>query len=128
MLSLALLAQVAVSVIVQGAPTLAPFAQSDLGLTRGQVGLFNSALMAGSLSMMLVAGWVVEERAVRAGGAGRRRLLAWRRGRLEGGGKGGCCTCDARDTGGFDCDGWQGSWLQALAAQGSPVMQRCRCG
>ena len=58
MLSLALLAQVAVSVIVQGAPTLAPFAQGDLGLTRGQVGLFNSALMAGSLSMMLGAGWV----------------------------------------------------------------------
>ena len=71
MLSLALLAQVAVSVIVQGAPTLAPFAQSDLGLTRGQVGLFNSALMAGSLSMMLVAGWVVDvkgERTALVGG------------------------------------------------------------
>jgi MFS family permease len=71
MLGLALLAQVSVSVIVQGAPTLAPFAQADLGLTRGEVGLFNSALMSGSLVMMLVAGWVVDvkgERVALVGG------------------------------------------------------------
>ena len=71
MLGLAVLAQTAVSVITQGAPTLAPFIQADLGLTRGAVGLFNSALIAGSLTMMLVAGWVVDtkgERVALAGG------------------------------------------------------------
>lgn len=71
MLGLAVLAQMAVSVITQGAPTLAPFIQADLGLTRGAVGLFNSALIAGSLTMMLVAGWVVDtkgERVALAGG------------------------------------------------------------
>lgn len=60
MLGLAVLAQMAVSIIIQGVPTLAPFLQADLGLTRAQVGLFNSALMAGSLLAMFGAGWVVD--------------------------------------------------------------------
>lgn len=60
MLGLAVLAQMAVSIIIQGVPTLAPFLQADLDLTRAQVGLFNSALMAGSLLAMFGAGWVVD--------------------------------------------------------------------
>jgi MFS family permease len=60
MLGLAVLAQMAVSLIIQGVPTLAPFLQADLGLTRAQVGLFNSALMAGSLLAMFGAGWLVD--------------------------------------------------------------------
>jgi len=60
MLGLAVTAQVAVSIIIQGVPTLAPFLQADLDLTRAQVGFFNSALMSGSLCAMFVAGWVVD--------------------------------------------------------------------
>lgn len=60
MLLLAMSAQVAVSIIIQGVPTLAPFLQVDLGLTRAQVGLFNSALMCGSLCAMFAAGWIVD--------------------------------------------------------------------
>ncbi len=66
MLSLALLCQVAVSLVVQGVPTLAPFLQDDLGLTRAQVGMFNSALMGGSLVAMFAAGWVVDVKGERA--------------------------------------------------------------
>ena len=66
MLSLALLAQIAVSIAVQAAPTLAPFLQADLDLTRAEVGLFNSALMAGSLVAMFAAGWVVDIKGERA--------------------------------------------------------------
>jgi MFS family permease len=65
MLGLALSAQVAVSVVVQAAPTLAPFLQADLKLTRAEVGLFNSALMAGSLIAMFAAGWLVDARGER---------------------------------------------------------------
>lgn len=71
MLALALAAQVAVSVIIQGVPTLAPFLQADLGLTRAEVGLFNSALMFGSLCAMFAAGWIVDvkgERVALVGG------------------------------------------------------------
>jgi sugar phosphate permease len=71
MLALALAAQVAVSIIIQGVPTLAPFLQADLGLTRAQVGFFNSALMFGSLCAMFFAGWVVDvkgERVALVGG------------------------------------------------------------
>lgn len=66
MLSLALLCQVAVSLVVQGVPTLAPFLQADLGLTRAEVGMFNSALMGGSLVAMFAAGWVVDVKGERA--------------------------------------------------------------
>lgn len=66
MLALALLAQVAVSLVMQGVPTLAPFLQADLALTRAEVGYFNSALMAGSILAMFVAGWVVDVRGERA--------------------------------------------------------------
>ena len=66
MLSLALLAQIAVSVVVQGVPTLAPFLQADLALTRAQVGMFNSAIMGGSLVAMFAAGWVVDVKGERA--------------------------------------------------------------
>ncbi|MBI3244934.1 MAG: MFS transporter [Deltaproteobacteria bacterium] len=70
MLSIALLAQITVSVVTQGVPILAPFMQADLGLTRAQVGLFNSAIMAGSLVSMLAAGWVVDVK-------GERVALIW---------------------------------------------------
>lgn len=66
MLSIALLAQITVSIVTQGVPILAPFIQSDLGLTRAQVGLFNSAIMAGSLISMFGAGWVVDVKGERA--------------------------------------------------------------
>lgn len=66
MLSLALLAQIAVSLVVQGVPTLAPFLQADLALTRAQVGMFNSALMGGALVAMFAAGWVVDVKGERA--------------------------------------------------------------
>jgi MFS family permease len=66
MLGIALLAQITVSIVTQGVPTLAPFLQSDLGLTRGQVGLFNSAVTAGSLASMFAAGWVVDVKGERA--------------------------------------------------------------
>ena len=67
MLALAVTAQIAVSIIIQGVPTLAPFLQADLDLTRGQVGLFNSALMSGSLIAMFAAGWVVDMKGERVG-------------------------------------------------------------
>ncbi|MBI3757141.1 MAG: MFS transporter [Deltaproteobacteria bacterium] len=70
MLGIALLAQITVSVVTQGVPTLAPFLQVDLGLTRGQVGLFNSAVTAGSLVSMFPAGWVVDVK-------GERTALIW---------------------------------------------------
>jgi len=60
MLGIAVLAQMAVSIIIQGVPTLAPFLQADLDLSRAQVGFFNSALMFGSLLAMFCAGWVVD--------------------------------------------------------------------
>lgn len=65
MLGLALTAQVTVSIVTQGVPTLAPFLQSDLGLTRGQVGLFNSALMGGSFVALFFAGALVDLRGER---------------------------------------------------------------
>ncbi len=70
MLGIALLAQITVSIVTQGVPTLAPFLQADLGLTRGQVGLFNSAVTAGSLVSMFAAGWVVDVK-------GERTALIW---------------------------------------------------
>ncbi|MGE0861307.1 MAG: MFS transporter [Gammaproteobacteria bacterium] len=66
MLGLALLAQVAASIVAQGVPTLAPFLQADLSLTRAEVGMFNSALVAGSLLAMFGAGWVVDMKGERA--------------------------------------------------------------
>lgn len=71
MLGLALGAQIAVSIVMQGVPTLAPFLQADLNLTRAEVGLFNSAIMGGSLVAMFAAGWVVDikgERSALVGG------------------------------------------------------------
>ena len=65
MLGLAVLAQISVSIIVQGTPLLAPIVQADLGLTRAEVGFFNSALMGGSLVMMLTAGAMVDSRGER---------------------------------------------------------------
>ena len=71
MLGLALTAQVTVSIVTQGVPTLAPFLQADLALTRGQVGLFNSALMGGSFIALFFAGAMVDLRGERlALGAG----------------------------------------------------------
>lgn len=63
---LAIVAQVTVSIVTQGVPTLAPFLQADLGLTRGEVGLFNSALMGGSFVSLFFAGWLVDLKGERA--------------------------------------------------------------
>lgn len=54
------------SIVTQGVPTLAPFLQEDLALTRGQVGLFNSALMGGSFVALFFAGAMVDLRGERA--------------------------------------------------------------
>ncbi|MBM4255798.1 MAG: MFS transporter [Deltaproteobacteria bacterium] len=59
-LSLVLFTQVTISIVTQGIPTLSPFVQSDLYLTHGEVGLCNSAIVAGSLLALLAAGWVVD--------------------------------------------------------------------
>lgn len=64
------MAQITVSLVTQGVPTLAPFLQADLGLTRGEVGLFNSALMGGSFVALFFAGWLVDMR-------GERTALVW---------------------------------------------------
>lgn len=66
LLLLAVIAQVTVSMVTQGVPTLAPFLQADLALTRGEVGLFNSALMGGSFVALFFAGWLVDLRGERA--------------------------------------------------------------
>ena len=59
-LSLVLFTQVTISIVTQGIPTLSPFVQHDLSLTRGEVGLCNSAIVGGSLLALLAAGWVVD--------------------------------------------------------------------
>lgn len=66
LLGLALVAQVTVSLVTQGVPTLAPFLQEDLALTRGEVGLFNSAIMAGSFVALFYAGSLVDLKGERA--------------------------------------------------------------
>jgi len=60
------IAQITVSLVTQGVPTLAPFLQADLALTRGQVGLFNSAIMGGSFISLFFAGWLVDLKGERA--------------------------------------------------------------
>jgi MFS family permease len=66
LLLLAVVAQITVSMVTQGVPTLAPFLQTDLDLTRGEVGLFNSALMGGSFVALFLAGWLVDLHGERA--------------------------------------------------------------
>ena len=63
-------AQITVSIVTQGVPTLAPFLQADLSLTRAQVGLFNSAIMSGSFISLFFAGWLVDIK-------GERTALFW---------------------------------------------------
>ena len=70
LLTLAIVAQITVSLVTQGIPTLAPFLQTDLALTRGEVGLFNSALMGGSFIALFFAGWLVDMK-------GERTALVW---------------------------------------------------
>ena len=60
-LLMALLAQVTVSVVAQGVPTLAPFVQADLGLNRAQAGLLGSALVTGMILALALAGWAVDQ-------------------------------------------------------------------
>jgi MFS family permease len=66
LLTLAIVAQITVSIVTQGVPTLAPFLQADLALTRGKVGMFNSALMAGTFVVLFFAGWLVDVKGERA--------------------------------------------------------------
>jgi MFS family permease len=66
MLGIALFSQITVSIVTQGVPTLAPFLQEDLQLTRGEVGLFNSAITGGSFVALFVAGWIVDIKGERA--------------------------------------------------------------
>lgn len=61
-----MIAQITVSIVTQGVPTLAPFLQQDLALTRGEVGLFNSAIMGGSFIALFHAGSLVDLKGERA--------------------------------------------------------------
>jgi len=54
------LAHTADSVIRQGLPSLAPFFQADLGLSRAQVGLFMTAMSLGGVMTLLPAGWLTD--------------------------------------------------------------------
>lgn len=70
MLSIAIFSQITVAVVTQGVPTLAPFLQEELALTRGEVGLFNSAIMGGSFVALFFSGWMVDIK-------GERAALSW---------------------------------------------------
>lgn len=59
-LGLVTIAQVAVALISQGVPTIAAFIQSDLALSRPEVGLVGTGMYIGSLPAMAAVGWAVD--------------------------------------------------------------------
>jgi MFS family permease len=63
--ALTTLAQAGPGWIVQGVPVLYPFIQADWDLSRAQVGLITSAVMAGSLLTGLPGGWLADRWGVR---------------------------------------------------------------
>lgn len=75
-LGAALLVQVTISIVTLGFPALVPFARSDLGLSRAEVGLFATVQSVGTMVALLPAGWAVDT-------LGERRVLVF----------GGIATC-----------------------------------
>lgn len=66
-LALMVSAHVSESLVRQGLPTLAPFFQPELGLSRTQVGLFMSAMFGGAVLTAIPAGWLVDRWGIRYG-------------------------------------------------------------
>lgn len=66
-LALMVAAHVAESLVRQGLPTLAPFFQPELGMSRTQVGLFMSAMFGGAVLTAIPAGWLVDRWGIRYG-------------------------------------------------------------
>ena len=71
MLGVALLSQVTVSLVMQGAPVFAQYIKAEFRLSSGQLGLCNSAFTRGAMVALTSAGWTVdiygERRALIAG-------------------------------------------------------------
>ena len=59
-LASALLVQTTISVVTQAFPALVPFAETDLGLSPAEVGLFATILNLGTMVALLPTGWVVD--------------------------------------------------------------------
>lgn len=62
---LATFAQAGDGVVTQGIPVLYPFIQKELSLTRAELGLITSAMMAGSMMTVLIGGWLADVWGVR---------------------------------------------------------------
>lgn len=58
--ALATVAQVGDGIVTQGIPVLYPFIQDELSLTRAQVGLITSGMMAGSMVTVFLGGWLAD--------------------------------------------------------------------
>ncbi|MDA1216074.1 MAG: MFS transporter, partial [Chloroflexi bacterium] len=57
---MATVAQVGDGIVTQGIPVLYPFIQDELSLTRAQVGLITSGMMAGSMVTVFLGGWLAD--------------------------------------------------------------------
>ena len=57
---LALVAQIAEALPIQGLPVLYPFIRDEMGLSRGEVGLVTSAVMGGGIATAYLGGWVTD--------------------------------------------------------------------
>ncbi|MHB0868481.1 MAG: MFS transporter [Chloroflexota bacterium] len=64
-LALALVAQISSSFVLQAPAPLAPLFQTELGLTKAEVGLLGSATSTGSWSMVLISGFLVDRFGIR---------------------------------------------------------------
>ena len=58
--ALATVAQIGDGIVTQGIPVLYPFIQDELSLTRAQVGLITSGMMAGSMVTVFLGGWLAD--------------------------------------------------------------------
>jgi MFS family permease len=58
--ALATVAQIGDGIVTQGIPVLYPFIQNELSLTRAQVGLITSGMMAGSMFTVFLGGWLAD--------------------------------------------------------------------
>jgi MFS transporter, ACS family, hexuronate transporter len=65
-LVLAFVSQLTATLAGQVIPPLAPLLQSELGLSKVEIGLFSSAAFAGSWGVLLIAGYLTERFGVRA--------------------------------------------------------------
>lgn len=66
-LAVTVIAHTTESVVRQGLPTLAPFFQAELDLSRAQVGLFMSALFGGTVLTAIPAGRLIDQWGIRFG-------------------------------------------------------------